>query len=247
MVGRIHSFDRFVVGSKGMAETIVAQTGERIKIGGSYLPIYERHLAPYRQLVRIHQKDFAEASWDAQSIELLLVDISKTLDLNRKIVELFFPRLIPGVSLVIHQDYFHYGQPWIHITMEYLSEYFENDPEKVDDTSVFRCLKAIPTPAIEALVRYDFTRNEQLSMMSQAIERSSKSARPYLELNNCMLIRSLLGEAAFVSQVSKIASSYKSFDDRYHWKKYLGRVVAMTTASSASYGNETGHRLRSFL
>ena len=49
---------------------------------------------------------------------MLFVDIAKTWALNDVVIEQFFPRLIPGRSVVVQQDYAFAFRPWVAITME---------------------------------------------------------------------------------------------------------------------------------
>jgi len=66
----------------------------------------------------------------------------------------FFPHLIPGISLVIQQDYIHFALPWIHITMERLAEYFETLDYFRSGSAVYRLKRALPAETFGRLCRF---------------------------------------------------------------------------------------------
>ena len=47
--------------------------------------------------------------WTGGPIEILFIDLAKSWDLNRWVLTKTFPRLIPGHSVVIQQDWVHFA------------------------------------------------------------------------------------------------------------------------------------------
>ena len=84
--------------------------------------------------------------WTGGAVEVLAVDAGKTPALADRIAEQFFPALIPGVSLVIQQDFLHRVQPWLVVQMARLSHCFVPLQKVSSDCVVFLCTAPV-TPA----------------------------------------------------------------------------------------------------
>lgn len=76
-------------------------------------------------------------------IELAFLDCSKFPSINHHLTRLVFPRLTPGHSVVVQQDFFHEWLPWIHVTMGHMAPYF-SFIGSAGPSAFFRCEKAIP-------------------------------------------------------------------------------------------------------
>jgi hypothetical protein len=140
----IHCFDDFVVHESGTVGFMVKEFGRQVAVGDSTRDLFDRQVGPVRDMLAVHAGDFMEARWTGGPIELLLVDIAKSPRLWARLLTEMFPALIPGVSIVIHQDYHHTIAPYLHIVMEYLSPYVELVIPKVDDSAVFLVQKVTP-------------------------------------------------------------------------------------------------------
>jgi len=117
--------------------------------------------------------DITKMGWNGGPIEILFVDLAKTWDLNSHVISQFFPHLIPGHSILIQQDYVHVGEPWVALTMEVLSEYFEHLYFIYGATSVYRLIKPIPPEILEIRLR-----EMSLSEMDQHMENARRKATP---------------------------------------------------------------------
>ncbi len=126
----------------------------RFKPGDSFLPEFKRRLGPSERWVETRPGDLHKASWHEGPIELLVVDAMKTWSLCSAISRVFFPHLIPGRSLVVHQDFKFWACHWIHLVTYRLRSYLkiERDLEQ-SSTTVFRLEGAIP----EDLLSRDYT------------------------------------------------------------------------------------------
>ncbi len=110
--------------------------------------------------------DLLNMSWGNKPIEILVVDAAKSWDLNCWIVRNMFPRLIPGQSVVIQQDYCHFAEYWCAITMEHFSDRFEALDFVYSCSGVFRCV----APIHESEVALDISEAEQCRLIDQAID-----------------------------------------------------------------------------
>lgn len=120
--GRIHSFDLFLT-PKG--DSVKRFVDEGTQPRESFRPQFERNIQPIHEHVVVHAGNLKKSTWRPESVEFLFVDIAKCWETNQKIVDDFFPLLIPGVSIVHQQDYIMQYCPWIQVAMEYYAEHFE--------------------------------------------------------------------------------------------------------------------------
>jgi hypothetical protein len=72
-----------------------------------------------------------------------MVDVMKYEALVANVLGQFFGRILPGVGYVFHQDYLHFYEGWITLSMHNLREYFTPVCE-VGGAVVFRCVREAP-------------------------------------------------------------------------------------------------------
>ena len=88
----------------------------------------------------------------------------------------FFPRLIPGRSLVIQQDYFIEELPYIKAHQEAFADRFEYIGE-ISSMAVYRCTAAITAGDVEARLEQVRDPARQLALISIAMQRSTDPLR----------------------------------------------------------------------
>lgn len=115
----IHGYDRF---------RLDAALGRRFLGVGSPLSntcdAVAGMLAEWTPPIHLHRGDLAQAVWERGPIEILAIDAAKTAEVADRIAATFFPALIPGRSLVIHQDLLHWRQPWLPAQMAWMHDAF---------------------------------------------------------------------------------------------------------------------------
>ena len=174
-VKKLHSFDLFVAGEyEGKA-----WAKEGLQEGKSFRALYERNIAPYRDLVEIHEGDITQSTIPEGPIEILFIDCAKTTVVNDFFIKLF-PRLIPRQSIIIQQDYLYPLLPWFHITMEAFSEYFELLGRTKENSVIYRCIELIP-PKIAAGSTWNvLSKTAKHLLMQKAINRWQSPERKLL-------------------------------------------------------------------
>jgi hypothetical protein len=110
------------------------------------LPIARRYLAPWADRVTFHPGEIAEMPWTGGPIKILAVDAAKGSAIADHIAATFFPALVAGRSIVIHQDYLMSVQPWLPAQMVMLANHFLPLTHVAKDCVAFLCLST-PTPA----------------------------------------------------------------------------------------------------
>ena len=152
----VHSYDYFSVVDDYVGAFIANQI-RPVESGDSYLDLFRQQLGTLADRVRPYAGDMRTHDWEGSPIEILFIDIAKTKELNSHILRQFFPRLIPGRSIVIQQDFYHAWHPYIHVTMQVLKKYFEIiDPDCPYQSRVYRSVGAIPADELERAARYDY-------------------------------------------------------------------------------------------
>lgn len=139
---RIHAYDLFVW-EKWMNPY---RTGCRKEYspGESFLEEYKARTYSYSDLITIYPGDLQQIGWIGKPIEFLLVDAMKSWEMAEYIVERFYPSLLPGKSLLLHQDFKHYYTSWIHLIQYRLRDYFTFEMDIPNSSSVvFRLKKQV--------------------------------------------------------------------------------------------------------
>jgi hypothetical protein len=231
----VHSYDFFVAESEHIvyAEAIKERFPEYFKkmaVGDSYREVFNRVTAPISQWVECHEGDIRAESWRGDEIEILFVDISKSQYTNDYLISEFFGSLIPGHSLVIHQDYFHEWCPWIHVSMEYLAAHFEPISIAKHGSLVFRCIAEIPQNKLSKRFG-DFSPEERRDLMNAAVRRSADFARSLPQEPDDILYQ--LG----ILEVAKARLAFADFGkeaalDAIHACRALGSTPALDAAAT---------------
>ncbi|HMA73325.1 MAG TPA: hypothetical protein VKP67_17850 [Xanthobacteraceae bacterium] len=123
----IDAIDRFVW--EDWMTPIAAALGvtKAYRAGDDYLAEVEALLSGYEQMVRLRREDLSRRQSFRPRVEFLLIDAMKSWDLANAISRTFFPRLIPGRSLVVQQDFGYHAAivATNHLLMWQLREHFE--------------------------------------------------------------------------------------------------------------------------
>ena len=143
----------------------------------SILPRYMSNLGPLAQYVDVHIGDITKMNWNKRPIEILFLDICKTKEIWQHVLGTFFRSLIPGISIVIHQDYHHPFLPYIHVVQERLAGYFDIVEEKADDSAAFLLRERLPDRLLDEVANYDFDFAAELNWIDRAIERLPNNNR----------------------------------------------------------------------
>ncbi|MDQ6607806.1 MAG: hypothetical protein M3Z06_14825, partial [Actinomycetota bacterium] len=156
-----------------------------LRAGETFRPIFDRNTGHLSELLRVHQGDLSQIGWSGHPIEILFIDFAKAWSLNDFIVENFFPSLIPGRSVVVQQDYVFAGCPWLILTMEQLSGYFEPVAFAEYNSVVFLCTEPVPAglPPVSELPH-----ESRMELCHRAIARFRGYPREVLECAKAVLL-----------------------------------------------------------
>ena len=202
------SFERGII-NPGMpaffARNNVTGMGEP---GESFVPAVEANIAPVRDLVDLRIGDIMETGKGIDDpIEILFLDVLKLPEISRFIIRNMFPRLIPGVSIVVQQDYFYERLPFIKTDQEFFGDYFTFIGE-VCSTALFLCKRAIPAEAIDRL-EAGLAAADQERLAAVAMQRSADPARRFMmALSKVRLTRQLYGNENAAESLRAVKKDY---------------------------------------
>jgi SAM-dependent methyltransferase len=173
----IHVYDRFLVEDW----TRGAFFPESTPTGASFRDRFDRNVAPYAELLEVHEGDVEAQRWTGGPIELLFVDIAKHWTTCDWVTRELFPHLIPGRSIVVQQDYlYERWTGWLHVTMEFYADYFEYVCDTGLNSVVFRYTKPIPPEVLRPHTVESLSIEQNAALMDRAAERFPPAQREVL-------------------------------------------------------------------
>src|SRR5436190_13780093 len=91
--------------------------------GDSFRARFDAHVARFGDVPHVvHEGDITKLGWSGGPIDVLFLDILKSWEINDAVLRDFFPSLVPGHSVIVHQDYGWGDTPWIPISVELMRD-----------------------------------------------------------------------------------------------------------------------------
>jgi hypothetical protein len=174
----VFAYDNFTA-SEELKAKLLYPAGIPPFAGNDILLEAHRLLTPWKPAITFRQGDILEQGWHGEPIELLAIDAAKSAALTDHIAAEFFPALIPGRSIVIHQDFLHRVQPWLPAQMTRLRRYFKPLSRVARDCVVFLCTE-VPSPEALRDARVSELSDRDLArLVRTAASRYSRMAGRY--------------------------------------------------------------------
>lgn len=212
--GRIHSFDIFIVPDAPWALSLL---GEGSKPGDRIQDRYEENVRSVRDLVSLHPGNIKTFEWSGEPVEILFVDVAKCWGTNQVMMSQFYPHLLPGRSLVIHQDYVTQYVPWVHLSMELLSDCLE--PLGRECTSqAFLCIKPLPEEWLQKPLRDALTLEQKRDLLEKAAARFPDGPCVFIAGAHGML---LFMESGVDPALRWLDNAKKRYGDTFHWSEQV--------------------------
>jgi len=163
----VHSYDLFTVEPWTIGVYFPEDTPKTM----SFEPVFRGNIAPFADLVAVHPGDVTKAPVPDGPIEILFVDLAKHWTVSDYVVRAFFPRLVPGRSIVIQQDYlYHEWNGWLPVTMEYFRDSFEMIDHTERNSVVFLYTQPPPEGFSRDVIQ-GLSRGEMRALADRAIAR----------------------------------------------------------------------------
>lgn len=210
------AIDRFIATDRYIMDCF-NKAGIEIAFGQSFLPLFLANIEGIHSLVEVLAGDVHQVGVMSSPIEILFLDIVKSIDINRFVILRWFSLLKKGAT-VIQQDFYSPAFPWIAVSMGALSEYFEIEYERVGESCVFKLRDAIPLSVISAVARLSpFT---ELGLKSiRTIRRRFLETFPSLLLHEAIILKNI----GLVSESHEMFASAVSLSQGYNTSGKLGK------------------------
>jgi hypothetical protein len=112
---KVYAYDLFIWFEWMNQSTAGTNLAGKYREGDNFVEEFKARTKEFARRIEIRAGDLKEIGWTGAEIEFLLVDAMKNWDLANAIVRDFYPSLMPGESIVLHQDFAHFFTPWIHL------------------------------------------------------------------------------------------------------------------------------------
>ena len=155
--------------------------GKKLALGDSFEDIIRENIADVISFVDLRIGDILNRGLVDQPIEILFLDVLKSPEINAFALRNYFTRLIPGRSIVIHQDYFMDGLFFIRSHQEALADKFRYIGE-LSSSGVFLCKEAVSIDDVDAAIEKSKNLDAMLNFMDIASARSLDPHRRILML-----------------------------------------------------------------
>lgn len=217
---KLHCHDLFEAKFGNMAEFIRNRIDPGFRDGQDFQYLFDAQTAEVAQAIAVHKGDFTEASWQGGPIELLFVDIAKTPELNRVVLERFLPSLRPGTGLMVNQDFHNPDNPWIHTSLGHLIDHFEVEEARADDSLLLRLREPIPAADLREAGRYEdlpvaeaLARLDRLTSLFRCLGEDTR----YLELVQARLMIRAGDAQGALALVDEALERYGPGDPKAHF------------------------------
>jgi len=145
----VFAYDRFLWDDSLEKQVLGTKYEAKLKEKESFKELFEENVKEYLALIEV-RTDIVKSGWHGEEIEFLLIDVMKTPVIAKSIIQQFYPFLIPGVSMVYHQDFDHYLTPWVHILIYLHKPYFKHIHDIYGrGGTVFLSKKPVPESILE--------------------------------------------------------------------------------------------------
>ncbi|MEL6647360.1 MAG: hypothetical protein AAGK79_05140 [Pseudomonadota bacterium] len=146
---QVFAFDQFSASEKTKTRQLYAKGVDPFD-GTDILPLSKQLLRPWSPQIVFRKCRIENETWTNGPIALLTLDASKTSATMDQMADIFFPHLIPGVSVIIQQDELHWREPWIAVQMEKFKDCFEPLCFVPGGAMAYRCTQHISADNVRA-------------------------------------------------------------------------------------------------
>jgi hypothetical protein len=174
-----------------------------VHVGDSFRPLFDAHVGRFDVPHVVHEGDITKFGWDGGPIDVLFLDVLKSWEINDAVLRDFFPSLIPGRSVIVHQDYGWGDTPWIPITLELLRDSLVLLDWMEWGSHVFFVERQLPAYVLEnGAARLDV--DVKLELIDQAVARAEGWVQGMLEISRTLVIAERDGPDAALAELDRV-------------------------------------------
>lgn len=197
------SYDLFRADASMIPKFLDASTD----IGESFRAHYDANVARFDVPHDVREGDITRIGWDGGPIDVLFLDVLKSPEINDAVLRDFFPSLVPGRSVIVHQDYGWGDLPWVPITVELMRDSLVLVDWMEWGSHVFFVERELPREVLEhGVVGLDV--DTKLQLIEQAAGRAEGWVQGMLEISRTFLIAERDGPDAALAELSAIRARH---------------------------------------
>ena len=178
-----------------------------VRVGDSFRPRYDASVARFDVPHVVHEGDITEFGWSGGDIDVLFLDVLKSWAINDAVLRDFFPSLVPGRSVIVHQDYGWGDNPWIPITVELMRDSLVLVDWMEWGSHVFFVEKELPADVLETGVG-GLDLETKFELIERAIARAEGWVRGMVEIARAELVAERDGVDAALAELKAIAERH---------------------------------------
>ena len=181
-----------------------------LRVGDSFRQRFDANVAGFDVPHVVHEGDITEVGWSGGPMDVLFLDVLKSPEINDAVLRDFFPSLVPGRSVIVHQDYGWGWMPWIPITVELMRDSLVLLDWMEWGSHVFLLEGEVPSELIENGVA-DLDQETKFELLDRAIARADGWVRGMLEISRAALVVERDGLQAAAGELASIEQRYQDW------------------------------------
>jgi hypothetical protein len=197
-----------------------------VHVGDSFRHRFDANVAGFTIPHVVFEGDIREIGWSGGSIDVLFLDVLKSWEINDAVLRDFFPSLVPGRSVIVHQDYAGGYMPWIPISVELMRDSLVLIDWMEQGSHVYFVEHELPAEVMQRGVR-GLDLATRLEIIDRAIGRSEGWVRGMIEVASTALLVEADGTEAGLANLASIA------------ERYAGHGVVLQSVAEVRAGLET--------
>jgi hypothetical protein len=174
----------------------------------SFRPVFDRNVEPVAAWVDVVEGDIHALQWPGEPIEVAFLDVLKDWEANDRVVAQLFGHLLPGLGILVQQDFVHEFCPWIAVTMGRLEPYFELVGVR-SSSAVYRCTRPLPAEVTTEPVS-SLPAERKLELFDRGIAPFRGRPRGIVECARAYLLFDIHGLDAGLEEISVLRGRHGS-------------------------------------
>jgi hypothetical protein len=172
----------------------------RVRVGDSFRARFDAHVARFDVPHVVHEGDITQTGWSGGPIDILFLDVLKSWEINDAVLRDFFPSLVPGRSVIVHQDYGYGDTPWIPITVELLRDSLVLLDWMEWGSHVFFVERELPAEVLNDGVG-DLDIETKIALIEHATAGAEGWVQGMLDVSRCILVSERDGPDAALAEL----------------------------------------------
>jgi len=172
-----------------------------VRLGESFRGVYDERVSRFDVPHEVNEGDITSIGWSGGPIDVLFLDILKSWETNDAVLRDFFPSLVPGRSVIVHQDYGWGDTPWIPISVELMRESLVLVDWMEWGSHVFFVEHELPPAVLEHGIG-GLDLDTKLELMDGAVGRAEDWVKGMLEISRAILVAERDPDAALAELAS---------------------------------------------